>query len=147
MDSLTWFILEMQVPGLMKLRYIGQTTVGSAAIFSLFLGAGSLIHCGKSYWVSFLNIINNKSLVDFDNFLMPMCTFLLLISITTGAFFLVLVLVSQVLMGWGLESKTTNLPTLLSVLYCLIEVPWWSAWWSTLGNLAKLSKTAPNWWF
>ncbi|KAF8398257.1 hypothetical protein HHK36_017184 [Tetracentron sinense] len=37
------------VPGLMKIRYIGQTTLGSAAIFGLFLGAGSLIHCGKSY--------------------------------------------------------------------------------------------------
>ncbi|KAL0787545.1 hypothetical protein Bca101_003791 [Brassica carinata] len=35
------------VPGLMKIRYIGQTTMGSAAIFGLFLGAGSLIHCGK----------------------------------------------------------------------------------------------------
>ncbi|KAL0857915.1 hypothetical protein Bca101_063069 [Brassica carinata] len=35
------------VPGLLKIRYIGQTTMGSAAIFGLFLGAGSLIHCGK----------------------------------------------------------------------------------------------------
>ncbi|CAA6668994.1 unnamed protein product [Spirodela intermedia] len=26
-----------------------ETTLGSAAIFGLFLGAGSLIHCGKSY--------------------------------------------------------------------------------------------------
>ncbi|CAK7330593.1 unnamed protein product [Dovyalis caffra] len=39
-----------QVPGLMKIRYIGQTTIGSAAIFGLFLGAGSLIHCGTSYF-------------------------------------------------------------------------------------------------
>ncbi|RRT76631.1 hypothetical protein BHE74_00027270 [Ensete ventricosum] len=38
-----------QVPGLLKIRYIGQTTLGSAAVFGLFLGAGSLIHCGKSY--------------------------------------------------------------------------------------------------
>ncbi|KAG4924159.1 hypothetical protein JHK87_049699 [Glycine soja] len=37
------------VPGLLKIRHIGQTTLGSAAIFGLFLGAGSLIHCGKSY--------------------------------------------------------------------------------------------------
>ncbi|XP_056169475.1 uncharacterized protein LOC115669783 isoform X1 [Syzygium oleosum] len=41
--------LQMYVPGLMKIRYVGQTTLGSAAIFGLFLGAGSLIHCGKSY--------------------------------------------------------------------------------------------------
>jgi hypothetical protein len=41
--------IEMQVPGLLKIRHIGQTTLGSAAIFGLFLGAGSLIHCGKSY--------------------------------------------------------------------------------------------------
>ncbi|KAG6789594.1 hypothetical protein POTOM_005700 [Populus tomentosa] len=40
---------KIQVPGLLKIRYIGQTTLGSAAIFGLFLGAGSLIHCGKSY--------------------------------------------------------------------------------------------------
>ncbi|XP_068645467.1 uncharacterized protein [Aristolochia californica] len=38
-----------KVPGLLKIRHVGQTTVGSAAIFGLFLGAGSLIHCGKSY--------------------------------------------------------------------------------------------------
>ncbi|KAJ0047173.1 hypothetical protein Pint_05286 [Pistacia integerrima] len=39
---------NFMVPGLVKIRYIGQTTLGSAAIFGLFLGAGSLIHCGKS---------------------------------------------------------------------------------------------------
>lgn len=43
--------MELQVPGLLKIRHIGQTTLGSAAVFGLFLGAGSLIHCGKSYWV------------------------------------------------------------------------------------------------
>lgn len=43
------FNIFMQVPGLLKIRHIGQTTLGSAAIFGLFLGAGSLIHCGKSY--------------------------------------------------------------------------------------------------
>lgn len=53
----------LQVPGLYKIRYIGQTTVSSAAVrnhlhvvlsqtphgqmFGLFLGAGSLLHCGK----------------------------------------------------------------------------------------------------
>ncbi|KAB5520571.1 hypothetical protein DKX38_024890 [Salix brachista] len=42
-------LTKIQVPGLLKIRYIGQTTLGSAAIFGLFLGAGSLIHCGKSY--------------------------------------------------------------------------------------------------
>uniref|UniRef100_A0A3Q7IXY7 Sodium/calcium exchanger membrane region domain-containing protein n=1 Tax=Solanum lycopersicum TaxID=4081 RepID=A0A3Q7IXY7_SOLLC len=34
----------INVPGLLKIRYIGQTTLGSATIFGLFLGAGSLIH-------------------------------------------------------------------------------------------------------
>lgn len=49
--QLSSFEVEMalQVPGLLKIRHIGQTTIGSAAIFGLFLGAGSLIHCGKSY--------------------------------------------------------------------------------------------------
>lgn len=48
-DDSKFCFLNIQVPGLLKVRYIGQTTVGSAAIFGLFLGAGSLIHCGKSY--------------------------------------------------------------------------------------------------
>nr|KYP44864.1 hypothetical protein KK1_033605 [Cajanus cajan] len=42
-------LTSKNVPGLLKIRHIGQTTLGSAAIFGLFLGAGSLIHCGKSY--------------------------------------------------------------------------------------------------
>ncbi|XP_027930998.1 reactive oxygen species modulator 1 [Vigna unguiculata] len=45
----TYEAIRYKVPGLMKIRHIGQTTLGSAAIFGLFLGAGSLIHCGKSY--------------------------------------------------------------------------------------------------
>ncbi|KAG6414038.1 reactive oxygen species modulator 1 [Salvia hispanica] len=45
----TYDAIRSKVPGLLKVRYIGQTTVGSAAVFGLFLGAGSLIHCGKSY--------------------------------------------------------------------------------------------------
>ncbi|KAJ0027304.1 hypothetical protein Pint_36588 [Pistacia integerrima] len=44
-----WDLTNQIVPGILKIRYIGQTTLGSAAIFGLFLGAGSLIHCGKSY--------------------------------------------------------------------------------------------------
>ncbi|KAL2337164.1 hypothetical protein Fmac_011610 [Flemingia macrophylla] len=31
------------VPGFLKIRHIGQTTLGSAAVFSLFLAAGTLI--------------------------------------------------------------------------------------------------------
>ncbi|KAJ4847220.1 hypothetical protein Tsubulata_008469 [Turnera subulata] len=45
----TYEAIRYKVPGLMKVRHIGQTTLGSAAVFGLFLGAGSLIHCGKSY--------------------------------------------------------------------------------------------------
>ncbi|KAF9601867.1 hypothetical protein IFM89_006838 [Coptis chinensis] len=45
----TYEAIKIKVPGLLKIRYIGQTTVGTAAVFGLFLGAGSLIHCGKSY--------------------------------------------------------------------------------------------------
>ncbi|KOM42415.1 hypothetical protein LR48_Vigan05g001900 [Vigna angularis] len=33
----------LQVPGFLKIRHIGQTTLGSAAVFSLFLAAGTLI--------------------------------------------------------------------------------------------------------
>ncbi|PKA52436.1 hypothetical protein AXF42_Ash020397 [Apostasia shenzhenica] len=45
----TYEAIRYKVPGLLKIRHIGQTTLGSAAVFGLFLGAGSLIHCGKSY--------------------------------------------------------------------------------------------------
>ncbi|KAJ7965007.1 reactive oxygen species modulator 1 [Quillaja saponaria] len=45
----TYEAVRYKVPGLLKIRHIGQMTLGSAAIFGLFLGAGSLIHCGKSY--------------------------------------------------------------------------------------------------
>ncbi|CAM8972921.1 hypothetical protein QQ045_029643 [Rhodiola kirilowii] len=43
----TYEAIRYRVPGLLKIRYVGQTTVKSAAVFGLFLGAGSLIHCGK----------------------------------------------------------------------------------------------------
>lgn len=39
----------MQVPGVEKIRFVGQRTIGTAAVFGLFLSAGALIHCGKSY--------------------------------------------------------------------------------------------------
>ena len=38
-----------QIPGLLKIRYIGRATVSTAALFGLFMGAGSLIHSGRSY--------------------------------------------------------------------------------------------------
>ncbi|KAK7323309.1 hypothetical protein VNO77_26776 [Canavalia gladiata] len=42
-----------RVPGVLKIRHIGQTTLGSAAVFSLFLAAGTLILfvCFKSYTI------------------------------------------------------------------------------------------------
>ena len=43
----TYEAFRYKVPGLYKIRYIGQTTVSSAAVFGLFLGAGSLLHCGR----------------------------------------------------------------------------------------------------
>eukprot|EP00211_Chloroparvula_japonica_P020314 CAMPEP_0119133370 /NCGR_PEP_ID=MMETSP1310-20130426/13340_1 /TAXON_ID=464262 /ORGANISM="Genus nov. species nov., Strain RCC2339" /LENGTH=71 /DNA_ID=CAMNT_0007124057 /DNA_START=1 /DNA_END=216 /DNA_ORIENTATION=- len=43
----TYEAFRYKVPGLYKLRYIGQTTVQSAGLFGLFLAAGSLLHCGK----------------------------------------------------------------------------------------------------
>lgn len=43
----TYEAIKYKVPGLYKIRYIGQTTVSSAAVFGLFLGAGSLLHCGR----------------------------------------------------------------------------------------------------
>ncbi|XP_074343553.1 uncharacterized protein LOC141682756 [Apium graveolens] len=45
----TYEAVRYRVPGLLKIRHIGQTTLGSAAVFGLFVGAGSLIRCGKSY--------------------------------------------------------------------------------------------------
>ena len=43
----TYEAFRYKVPGLYKLRYVGQTTLSSAALFGLFLGAGSLLHCGR----------------------------------------------------------------------------------------------------
>lgn len=45
----TYEAFRYKVPGLYKVRYIGQTTLSSAAVFGLFLGAGSLLHCGRSH--------------------------------------------------------------------------------------------------
>lgn len=45
----TYEAFRYKVPGLQKVRYIGQTTLSSAAVFGLFLGAGSLLHCGRSH--------------------------------------------------------------------------------------------------
>ena len=43
----TYEAFRYRVPGLAKLRYVGQTTLSSAAVYGLFLGAGSLLHCGR----------------------------------------------------------------------------------------------------
>lgn len=43
----TYESFRYKIPGLYKIRFIGQTTLSSAAIFGVFLGAGSLLHCGK----------------------------------------------------------------------------------------------------
>ncbi|EFJ12271.1 hypothetical protein SELMODRAFT_124520 [Selaginella moellendorffii] len=43
----TYEAFRFKVPGMFKVRYVGQTTLGSAAVFGLFLGVGSLIHCGR----------------------------------------------------------------------------------------------------
>ncbi|KAK9862655.1 hypothetical protein WJX84_012442 [Apatococcus fuscideae] len=43
----TYEAFRYKVPGALKIRYVGQTTLSSAAVFGLFLGAGSLIHCGR----------------------------------------------------------------------------------------------------
>ena len=48
-DCLSLFLslFFAQIPGMLKVRHIGRTTMGSAGLFSLFLGAGSLLHCGR----------------------------------------------------------------------------------------------------
>ncbi|KAL6284633.1 hypothetical protein ACE6H2_015562 [Prunus campanulata] len=44
----TYEAIRFKMPGLLKIRHVGQTTLSSAALFGLFLGAGSLIHCGRN---------------------------------------------------------------------------------------------------
>ena len=44
----TYEAFRYKVPGIHKVRYIGQTTLSSAAVFGLFLGAGSLLQCGRA---------------------------------------------------------------------------------------------------
>ena len=43
----TYEAFAYKVPGLLKVRHIGRATVGSSALFGLFLGAGSLLQCGR----------------------------------------------------------------------------------------------------
>ena len=43
----TYEAFRYKVPGIYKNRYVGQTTLSSAAVVGLFLGAGSLLHCGR----------------------------------------------------------------------------------------------------
>ncbi|KAG2425753.1 hypothetical protein HYH02_014969 [Chlamydomonas schloesseri] len=38
---------RFKIPGLLKIRHIGKTTVSTGAIFGTFLAAGALLHCGK----------------------------------------------------------------------------------------------------
>ncbi|KAL8478256.1 hypothetical protein ACS0TY_030235 [Phlomoides rotata] len=47
----TYEAIRYKIPGLLKVRYIGQTMLGSAAVFGLFLGAGSLIHCDELQFI------------------------------------------------------------------------------------------------
>ncbi|KAL5720014.1 hypothetical protein ACHQM5_012726 [Ranunculus cassubicifolius] len=34
-------------PALLKIRHVGQRTVGSSILFGLFLGVGGLLNCGR----------------------------------------------------------------------------------------------------
>lgn len=43
----TYEAFAYKLPGLIKVRHIGRATVGSSALFGLFLGAGSLLQCGR----------------------------------------------------------------------------------------------------
>nr|GEY03400.1 reactive oxygen species modulator 1 [Tanacetum cinerariifolium]GEY55018.1 reactive oxygen species modulator 1 [Tanacetum cinerariifolium] len=58
----TYEAFSRRIPGLMKIRHVGQATLGYASIFGLFVGAGSLIHHGMSYKESSLDRTNNKNL-------------------------------------------------------------------------------------
>lgn len=43
----TFEAFRYKIPGIYKIRYIGQTTVSSGLAFGVFLAAGSLLHCGR----------------------------------------------------------------------------------------------------
>ena len=43
----TYEAFAYKVPGMLKVRHIGRATVGSSALFGLFLSAGSLLQCGR----------------------------------------------------------------------------------------------------
>jgi hypothetical protein len=43
----TYEAFAYKVPGLLKIRVIGRSTVTSSALFGLFLSAGSLLQCGR----------------------------------------------------------------------------------------------------
>ena len=43
----TYEAFAYKVPGMLKVRHIGRATLGSSALFGLFLSAGSLLQCGR----------------------------------------------------------------------------------------------------
>jgi hypothetical protein len=43
----TYEAFAYKLPGALKVRHIGRATIGSSALFGLFLGAGSLLQCGR----------------------------------------------------------------------------------------------------
>ena len=43
----TWDAFRYKIPGMYKLRHIGQATLTTGAIFGTFLAAGALLHCGR----------------------------------------------------------------------------------------------------
>jgi hypothetical protein len=46
----TYEAIRYKGPGLLKIRLIWHTTLGSNAIFGLYIDVRRLIDCGKSYW-------------------------------------------------------------------------------------------------
>jgi uncharacterized protein YcfJ len=43
----TYEAFAYKLPGALKVRHIGRATIGSSGLFGLFLGAGSLLQCGR----------------------------------------------------------------------------------------------------
>ncbi|PIA48163.1 hypothetical protein AQUCO_01400622v1 [Aquilegia coerulea] len=43
----TFEAFRYKIPGALKIRHVGQSTLASAGMFGLFLGIGSILHCGK----------------------------------------------------------------------------------------------------
>eukprot|EP00877_Chromochloris_zofingiensis_P006645 jgi/Chrzof1/2233/Cz11g07190.t1 len=44
----TYEAFRQKIPGIYKIRFVGQQTVGTGMVFGMFLAIGAFVHCGRN---------------------------------------------------------------------------------------------------